>query len=236
MEKTITSYEELISDLHSNIITMVAPEHIGSLLRLSSEINKIEGDILECGVWRGGVSIFLSHLFSNKNVWVSDSFRGFQPLSHATYEYDKERHTPEYTQCHIGPIGISLDEVKNNFKAYSLEEDINSDRIKFLEGFVKDTLPTSGIEKLALLRIDVDAYSATLEVLDEMYDKVRPGGYIVFDDSCLYEVIDALKVFFKQKNLENYIYHPITDEKLDIYSTYTNDNSGFPSACYIIKK
>lgn len=231
--KTITTYEELIDDLYSNNVTMVHPSFINSILNFYPNISKVEGDILECGVWKGGVSIFLSHLFNDRNIWVSDSYQGFQPLSHAAYEYDKERHTPEYTHCANGPIGISLEEVKANFEKYGLG---NEERIKFLKGFVKDTLPTSGIEKLALLRIDVDAYSATLEVLNEMYDKVQPGGYIIFDDSCLYEVIDALKVFFKQKNLEEYIFHPLTNEKLNLHLKYTNDDSGFPTGCYIIKQ
>jgi hypothetical protein len=104
-----------------------------------------------------------------------------------------------------------------------------------LKGFVKDTLPTSGIEKIALLRIDVDAYSATLETLEELYDKVQPGGYIVFDDSCLYETLDAIKVFFKQRNLPKFINHPVTGQPLDINKKHTDDNSGLPAGCYIIK-
>lgn len=231
--KTTINYTKLINSLFEEKITMVEPRFINSILSFYPNVSKIEGDILECGVWRGGVSIFLSHLFSDRNIWVSDSFQGFQPLSHATYEYHKERHTPEYSHCMYGPMGISLEEVKSNFEKYGLG---NEERIRFLKGFVKDTLPTSGIEKLALLRIDVDAYSATLEVLNEMYDKVQPGGYIIFDDSCLYEVIDALKVFFRQKNLEEYIFHPLTGEKLNLNLKYTDDNSGFPSACYIVKK
>jgi len=235
--KKINSYESLIDDLYTENITMVDPKFIKSILNFYPNLRNIEGDILECGVWRGGVSIFLSHLFNDRNIWVSDSFQGFQPLSNAKYTYDRERHIPEYVNCLSGPIGVSLEEVKSNFEKYGLKDE---SRIKFLKGFVKDTLPTSGIEKLALLRIDVDSYSATLEVLDEMYDKVQPGGYIIFDDSILYEVIDALKVFFKKRNLEEYIYNPITHEKCNLYSRYTDAypiaGGGFEHACYIIKK
>ena len=230
--KTNISYEQLIDDLCKEKLTMVEPRLIRSILNFYPHLSKVEGDILECGVWRGGVSIFLSHLFSDRNIWVSDSFQGFQPLSNATYKYNRERHTPEYTHHSYGPMAISLEEVKSNFEKHGLG---NEERIRFLKGFVKNTLPTSGIEKLALLRIDVDAYSATLEVLDAMYDKVQPGGYVIFDDSCLYETIDAIKVFFKQRNLEEYIFHPLTNQKLNLNLKYTDDNSGFPSACYIVK-
>jgi hypothetical protein len=95
--KTTASYEQLIDDLCKEKLTMVEPRLIRSILNFYPNLSKVEGDILECGVWRGGVSIFLSHLFSDRNIWVSDSFQGFQPLSSATYEYNRERHTPEYT-------------------------------------------------------------------------------------------------------------------------------------------
>lgn len=230
--KTITSYEDLIQDLIDNRITMVRPDEFKTIFKHYSNIASVEGDVVECGVWRGGFSIFLSHAFSDKNIWVCDSYEGFQPLETAKHQYDKERHTPLYTHNSVGPLAISLEEVKGYFERYGLG---NEERIKFLKGFVKDTLPNSGIEKVALLRIDVDAYSATLEVLEELYDKVQPGGYIIFDDSCLYETLDAIKYFFKQHNLQNYIYHPVTDEKLDLNQRHTNDDSGFPAGCYVIK-
>jgi hypothetical protein len=230
--KTITTHEDLVQDLIDNKITMVNPNEFQTIFKHYDNISKIEGDIVECGVWRGGFSIFLSYIFQDKNIWVCDSYEGFQPLEIAKHQYSKERHTPNYTHNSIGPLGISLEEVQSHFRTYGLGEE---ERIKFLKGFVKDTLPTSGIEKVALLRIDVDAYSATLETLEELYDKVQFGGYIIFDDSCLYETLDAIKVFFKQRNLSEYLLHPVTNERLDLNIRHTNDDSGFPAGCYIIK-
>jgi hypothetical protein len=228
----ITTYEELIQDLIDNKITMVTPDEFKTVLKHYNNIENIDGDIVECGVWRGGFSIFLSYVFQNKNIWVCDSYEGFQSLEIAKHSYDKERHIPQYTHNSVGPLAISLEEVQNHFKTYGLE---NEARIKFLKGFVKDTLPNSGIEKIALLRVDVDAYSATLETLEELYDKVQVGGYIIFDDSCLYETLDAIKTFFKQRNLPEFIYHPVTDEKLDLNIKHINSDSGFPAGCYVIK-
>lgn len=230
--KTITTYEDLVQDLINNKITMVRPDEFKTIFKHYESISKIEGDIVECGCWRGGFSIFLSYVFQNKNIWVCDSFEGFQPLEAAKHQYNKERHTPQYTHNAVGPLGISLEEVQTHFKNYGLGD---QDRIKFLKGFVKDSLPNSGIEKVSLLRVDVDAYSATLETLEELYDKVQPGGYIVFDDSCLYETLDAIKIFFKQRNLPEFINHPVTDQPLDINLRHTNDDSGLPAGCYIIK-
>ena len=230
--KTITTYEDLVQDLIDNKITMVNPNEFKTIFKHHDKISKIEGDIVECGVWRGGFSIFLSYVFQDKNIWVCDSYEGFQPLETAKHQYSRERHTPNYTHNSVGPLGISLEEVQSHFKTYGLGDE---ERIKFLKGFVKDTLPTSGIEQVALLRIDVDAYSATLETLEELYDKVQPGGYVIFDDSCLYETLDAIKVFFKKRNLPEYLLHPVTNEPLDLNIRHTNDDSGFPAGCYIVK-
>ena len=223
----------LINSLIENKITMVFDFNFETVLHHYDSIKNLEGDIVECGVWRGGFSIFLSHLFKDKNIWVSDSFEGFQPLNQANYSFKGERHTPEFTITPLGPIGISLEEVKYHFSEYGLE---NEDRIKYLKGFVNQTLPQSDIKNISLLRIDVDSYSATLEVLDNLYDKVIKGGYIIFDDSGLPESLEAIKTFFQKQNIPLYLNHPETDELLDINIRYVNNDSGIPEGCFFIKK
>ena len=43
--------------------------------------------------------------------------------------------------------------------------------------------------------------------------------------------------FFNDKGIPPYIYHPQTGDRLDLnVGNYTNDNSGFPAGCYIIKQ
>lgn len=223
----------LINSLIETKTTMVFDFNFETILRHYSKIKDVNGDIVECGVWRGGFSIFLAHLFKYKNIWVSDSFQGFQPLEKANYWFEGERHTPEFTTTSWGQIGVSLEEVQQNFSDYGLG---NEDRIIYLKGFVNESLPLAPIKSISLLRVDVDSYSATLEVLDNLYNKVTPGGYIIFDDSSLSESLEAIKTFFGRHNLPLYLHHPETDELLDMNSRYTNNDSGLPEGCYIIKK
>jgi hypothetical protein len=228
-----SSIRLLINSLIETKTTMVFDFNFETVLRHYSNIKDVSGDIVECGVWRGGFSIFLAHLFKYKNVWVADSFEGFQPLDQVNYQFEGERHTPDFTMTPLGPIGISLEKVKENFYDYGLG---NEDRINYLKGFVNQTLPLAPIKSISLLRIDVDSYSATLEVLDNLYNKVTSGGYIIFDDSGLPESLEAIKVFFKRYNLPLYLNHPVTDELLDMNHRYVNNDSGLPEGCYIIKK
>ena len=197
---------ELIDDLIENNVTMVDHDRFHTILRNSENIQKIKGDVVECGVWRGGMSIFLSSLFFDKNIWVCDSFDGFQSLDTATYEYHDEPHTPSYSNS----IQVRYDDVVQNFKNYGF--DAPDSRINFLEGWVKDTLNpiTCKIQSISLLRIYVDAYSATREVLDYLYPKVKKGGIISGDDYGWEGVHKSLSKFSN----ENSIPHTVLQNKV----------------------
>ena len=218
---------ELIDDLIENNVTMVDHGRFHTILRNSENIQKIKGDVVECGVWRGGMSIFLSSLFFDKNIWVCDSFEGFQSLDTATYEYHDEPHTPSYSNS----IQVRYDDVVQNFKNYGF--DAPDSRINFLEGWVKDTLNpiTCKIQSISLLRIDVDAYSATREVLDYLYPKVKKGGYIIFDDSCLIQTVDGFCDFFDEKGILFELRHPVTYEVIE-----NPKQHHLPCGCYTIKQ
>jgi O-methyltransferase len=54
--------------------------------------------------------------------------------------------------------------------------------VVFLKGWFKDTLPTAPIERLAVLRLDGDMYSSTIEALTSLYPKLSPGGFCIIDD------------------------------------------------------
>jgi hypothetical protein len=55
--------------------------------------NNIPGDFIECGVWRGGGSIFARAVLKvfnikNRHVWVVDSFQGL-PKARTTNDHDE---------------------------------------------------------------------------------------------------------------------------------------------------
>ena len=76
--------------------------------------------------------------------------------------------------------------MKANFAKYGLLDD----RVVFLDGWFKDTLPAAPIERLAVLRLDGDMYESTMEALTALYDKVSTGGFVIIDD---YGCIDACR-------------------------------------------
>lgn len=189
---------EVYREIINRNLTMVTRERFDTIDNISKYIKKyrIPGDILECGCWRGGMSIYLAYSFPNKKCWVSDSFQGFETLDQCKYDPRgilEERH-------HSGNWIVSESEVRQNFANMGLTEACG---VQFLPGWVNDTTDprTCPIKELAVLRIDVDAYSATLVVLENLYDKVVPGGFIIFDDSGLYETIAAIEEFERRRGV-----------------------------------
>jgi O-methyltransferase len=68
--------------------------------------------------------------------------------------------------------------VKANFARY----DLLDGQVRFLVGWFKDTLPTAPVNQLAVLRLDGDMYSSTMDALRSLYHKLSPGGYAIIDD------------------------------------------------------
>ena len=140
--------------------------------------NKIEGDFIETGVWKGGTCVFMKGILkaygvNDRIVWVADSFEGLpKPNEHL---YPEDIGDFLYT---IDELRISEDEVRNNFAKYSLLDE----NVKFLKGWFKDTMPGAPINKLSILRLDGDMYESTIDVLIYLYPKLSVGGYCIIDD------------------------------------------------------
>lgn len=236
--KEIQSMMDVIS---TEKLSQASHNGFHTVLRHHDRVSSISGDIVECGVWKGAFSIFLSKLFPTRTIWVCDSFDGFQDPGKSKYlQYDREFFTPTNGQDFVR---VGLSDVMTNFNRFGFQGDIYNGRIQFLKGWVKDTLPACVIDKIALLRIDVDAYSATREVLDYLYPKVVPGGMIIFDDSQLLQAVEAMKDYYESINTPLKLYHPDNDSILLDTATKQPDwspdykiNYQYPACCYTIKE
>ncbi len=138
----------------------------------------VPGDLIETGVWRGGMSIFMkgvlkAHGDNERTVWLADSFQGLPPPDPARFPADRQL---DLTGHDILSVGV--EEVRHNFERYGLMDD----RVQFIIGWFRETLPTAPINELAVLRLDGDLYESTLEALEPLYPKLAPGGYCIIDD------------------------------------------------------
>jgi hypothetical protein len=160
--------------------TMIGLKRLDNLQACAEAVlaNHVPGDFIECGVWRGGASIFLrgvlkAHSVPDRRVWVADSFEGLPAPSPDKFPADagSDLHTFEY-------LAVPLEEVKRNFKRYSLLDD----QVCFLKGWFRDTLPTLSDQTWSLVRLDGDMYESTMNALENLYPNLSCGGYIIIDD------------------------------------------------------
>lgn len=184
------------------MIGMTGLNNIEEIMNIIIKEN-IVGDILEAGVWRGGASIFIKKMLQyyniNKKLYVCDSYEGMPKPQ--THKYTKDDNDTHYLKNSY--LGVSLDIVQNNFKKY----DAIDDNVIFLKGWFSDTLKNPDINKLCLLRMDGDMYSSTMDILNNLYDKVSTGGFVIIDDYGLTCCQTAVHDFFDSRgvNIRNKI-------------------------------
>jgi O-methyltransferase len=187
-------------DWPSKAHTMIGLKRLANVRLLAEDVlgNRIAGDFMETGVWRGGACIMMravmaAYAQSDRRVWLADSFEGLPPPSPEMYPADADEKFHEFKE-----LSVSMEQVQDNFRKYGLLDD----QVRFLKGWFKDTLPKAPVESLALLRLDGDLYESTIIPLDALYDKVACGGYVIVDD---YHVVkgcqQAVHDFWTKRNI-----------------------------------
>jgi len=163
----------------------------------------VPGDFLEAGVCQGGAAIFMRGLQvalgeEDRRVWLADSFEGLPPPTHEVdraWQLDWSEERQPWLAC-------GLDAVQDNFRTYGLLDD----RVRWLPGWFSDTLQTAPVERIAILRADADLYQSTREILEALYDRVSPGGFVVIDD---YGTIEACRRAVDEFREERGVNEPI---------------------------
>lgn len=169
--------------------TMIGMQRLTSLQHCVETVlaEEVPGDLVECGVWRGGACILMRAVLAaygdqERCVWVADSFAGVPKPDKENFSAD------ENIKLHLiaDVLGVSEASVKANFKRYGLLDD----RVHFLPGWFKDTLHVSPIDCISVLRLDGDLYESTIQALDALYPRLSIGGFCIIDD---YHPIDACR-------------------------------------------
>jgi O-methyltransferase len=172
MEATLTT-AEIVAKVASLTKSQLAPHRISGWTNalLTLDQNKIDGDIVECGVWEGG-HIIMARMLSPKRVcWAYDTFAGMTQPG----EFDITRGGRKGM---AGKSAVPLARVIDNCRRF----DVYDHQIRFVVGPVEETLQQVRPEKIALLRLDTDWYSSTKAELEHLWPLLVPGGYLIVDD------------------------------------------------------
>lgn len=170
--------------------TMTSAERMYSLYKAVEYISshKIGGDIVECGVWRGGSAMLCAYTLKKlndirRNLYLYDTFSGMaEPGTKdrtvlgnmpALKIWQKSVHGDRNDWCYA-----SLTEVKKNLyrTGYPVK------KIHFIKGLVEKSIPGVIPKKIAVLRLDTDWYASTYHELKYLYPLLVPGGILIIDD------------------------------------------------------
>jgi glycosyltransferase involved in cell wall biosynthesis/predicted O-methyltransferase YrrM len=151
--------------------------------------SRIEGDIVECGVWRGGsmmlVALTLAALGErDRHLILFDTFCGMTAPGDKDIEVQTGRSAESV-------LALSPRDEINNYWAIAPLDVVKknmggteylSDFIEYAVGDVCQTLPSRQMSPIALLRLDTDWYESTRCELECLFDRLQPGGILIVDD------------------------------------------------------
>ena len=164
--------------------TMTSEERIISLFESLEYIrlNNIEGDFVECGVWKGGNILgmmeYLSyHNMMDRKVWIYDTFEGMTNPEDDDVDFNntKAKDIIDGIRCYS-----PLEEVKINLSSSSLP----NDRLVYVVGDICETLDYEKNipNKISILRLDTDWYKSTKKEMEVLYPKLINNGVLIVDD------------------------------------------------------
>ena len=166
--------------------TLVPIERCFSLYQTVNYIikNNIEGDLVECGVWKGGSSMLMAYTLleagvSNRNIYLYDTFEGMTEPGEMDGQEEKDQWESGRVTDTLNKMCYSpIEEVKVNMN----KTGYLAENIILVKGKVEETLPGTMPSLISLLRLDTDWYESTKHELIHLYPLLEKHGVLIVDD------------------------------------------------------
>lgn len=140
---------------------------INTLAWAAAESLRLEGDFVECGVWRGFCSAVLMQYLEfercDRSFYLYDTFAGIPP------ELDSEKHDSPLFRAEGLYQGV-------------IERFARYPNVKVVKGIVPESFAVAAPRRIAFMHIDMNSSKSEIAALDVLFDRVVSGGIIVFDD------------------------------------------------------
>ena len=140
----------------------------------ASQAQKLPGDFVECGVWRGFLATailnYIPWPIDNRQFYLFDTWEGLDER----YLTEKERNNQAKLD-HFKPYySNQYEAVKKHFSNYR--------NVQLVKGSVPETLDLVKIEAVSYLSLDMNCASPELSAAEHFWEKLVPGGMILLDD------------------------------------------------------
>lgn len=206
-----------IEPLVAETIRVVKPYTLTSVQRLVALCdavqyvvrNQIPGDIVECGVWKGGSMMAVARTLiqandQSRHLYLFDTYEGMTPpgdkdvsvqgASASNLLQNEDKADPESVWC-VAP----LDEVRRVMDGVGYAPS----KVHFIKGRVEETLPEMAPEKISLLRLDTDWYESTRHEMNQLFPRLSKGGVLIIDDYGHWEgARQAIDEYIKENKLQ----------------------------------
>jgi hypothetical protein len=199
--------------------TMTSPERIVAVCDATRYVvrNGVKGDIVECGVWRGGSMMAIARTLieegdTTRELYLYDTYAGMTEPSSRDEDVrgrSAARGMRRFGRDKAGNskwCNASLDDVRANL--FSTGYPIG--RIKFVVGPVEETIPATLPDAIALLRLDTDWYESTKHEMENLFPLLVGRGVLILDDYGHWQgARRAVDEYFEQRGEEVPLLHRI---------------------------
>lgn len=171
--------------------TMTSPERIYAVLNGIRYVvtNNIPGDIVECGVWKGGsmmtaAKALLQLGVKDRTIHLFDTFAGMTPPTREDVTHFEPRTADRSYEVHKTDEGVCrwayapLEEARRNLFSTGYPQE----KFRFVVGPVEKTLADQSPEQISFLRLDTDFYDSTRAEMIHLFPRLSKGGVIIIDD------------------------------------------------------
>ena len=168
----------------------------------------IPGDVVECGVWRGGSAMLCAYGLldagdTTRHLYLYDTYSGMPMPTARDRDFRgvlaMRRWSTQATDHGSDWCYASLDEVRENLAGTGYPQD----HVHLVEGRVQDTLPGTAPERISLLRLDTDWYDSTLHELEHLFPRLSVGGVLIIDDYGHWQgVRDAVDEYLQKNQVD----------------------------------
>lgn len=174
----------------ARFFTMTSAERIFSLCDAVKYIHDqgIKGDIVECGVWKGGSMMAVADTLvslsdTSRDLYLFDTFEGMSPPSKNDIDIsgasaEDLMNISDKTQNDSVWCCAGLDVVKEALRMVNYP----AEKIHFVQGMVEETIPEHAPNIIALLRLDTDWYESTKHEMEHLFPRLVKGGILIIDD------------------------------------------------------
>lgn len=161
--------------------TMIDEKTYINNLKIAEKAKNITGDIVECGVWRGGMIAGIAELLGpTSKYFLYDSYEGLPDAKEIdgalALDWQNNSDGEHYHDNCKAEINFAKEAMTNTGVEFEL-----------IKGWFDSTVPQNKHEKISLLRLDADWYDSTIICLKYLFPKVVSGGIIIIDDYYVWE-------------------------------------------------